>query len=213
MRTKWTVALVLAAAIVIAAGLVVHGTKANAAVGDVGGTPRVFLQVTGSKAGAVNGQVASSPVMAPGVANEIAVYEVSYGMTNPGPPAGGGSAGALRSDPLNVTIDWSKASPLLYNLCATHEKLSSVVLGFYEPYSKTKAGVKYREYAKCTLKDSFITSIKEVLPTQDMPLSADPLDGANTDYKHMEIVSFTPVKLEWASVTYNTTSAIDFGTP
>jgi type VI secretion system secreted protein Hcp len=212
MRTRLAIIAALTVAVLAAVGLTARDSNAVTARSLPAPTVRVFMQVTGQSQGAIHGETARSRVGTPTIApGQIAVYSVSHSVVSPRDVASGLPTGARQHKPLVVKIDWSKASPQLYQALVNNENLPHVVLSFYEV-----DGLTLREYAKITLTNANVVSIDEALPATGSLADAMPEDGAKTHIRHMESVAFTYQKIEWVSMRaskVNTSAEDDWESP
>lgn len=104
---------------------------------------------------------------------EIEILSFSWGETNAGTHAGGGGGGAgkVQMQDFHFTTSMSKASPKLFESCATGQHIKQAVL------TARKAGGDQQEYLKVTLTDVLISSYQtdasrgDVVPTDSFSLN------------------------------------------
>ena len=115
---------------------------------------------------------------------EIDVVAFSWGVARPGSPAPGrGGAGKAIFEDLLVVARTSKASPKLWQACATGQHLKSAVLVC------RKAGKAPVEFLKITLEDVTITSYEIEGSDEELPLDQVALGFAKIE---TEFVSADP---------------------
>lgn len=85
---------------------------------------------------------------------QIEIYSVSWGASNPTSFAlgGGGGVGKVSVSSISFTKAMDKASPKLYNFCCNGKHLPKAIIHF------RKAGEKPQEYLKITLTEVMIES-------------------------------------------------------
>jgi len=85
---------------------------------------------------------------------EIEVLSWSWGVTQPGGPAGGGSGkGKAVPGDFNCTHQYDKASPVLAKQCASGKHFKDAKL------TSRKAGEGQKDFLVLTMKEVFITSV------------------------------------------------------
>ncbi len=105
--------------------------------------------------------------------NEIQLLSFSFGATQAGTSGIGGGAGSgkVQLHDFQVTKHFDKASPKLFEACATGKHTPKVVL------TCRKAGGTQQEYLKYTFSEVLISSISqsgsgsEVLPTENVSMN------------------------------------------
>jgi type VI secretion system secreted protein Hcp len=114
---------------------------------------------------------------------EIEVIAVSWGVSQAtsGPSGGGGGAGKAVFDDLLVVARTSKASPLLWQACASGKHIKTAVL------TCRKAAKAPVEFLKITLTDVLVTSY-ELDGSDEEP----PLDQIGLGYAKI-VTEYTPV--------------------
>jgi len=112
-------------------------------------------------------------------AGAIDVMSFSWGIQSPvgAPTGGGGGAGKVSFQELNVSKPLDKSSAALMKSCATGQHLPSVKL------VARKAGGKQQEYLIVTLKDVVITSFAPAGSTG----SDKPTESVSLDYGRIEM--------------------------
>jgi type VI secretion system secreted protein Hcp len=151
--------------IVCLAGMIAVPSEAHAAL-------NAYLKIKGQKQGSIKGSVSKT-----GREGAIEVIAVSHEITSPRDSASGLPTGKRMHKPFTITKELDKSSPLLANVWATNENISSWALDFYMPNGKG-------EVLAYTIKltNASIASIRLVT-------------DANGNVK--EEVTFTYQKIEW----------------
>lgn len=128
---------------------------------------------------------------------EIDVVAFSWGVARPGSPApgrGGGAGKAIFED-LLVVARTSKASPKLWQACATGQHLKSAVLVC------RKAGKAPVEFLKITLDDVTITSYEIEGSDEELPLDQVALAFAKIQTEFVSVdakgTAQSPIKTGW----------------
>lgn len=129
---------------------------------------------------------------------EIDVVAFSWGVARPGSPApggGGGGAGKAIFEDLLVVARASKASPKLWQACATGQHLKTAVLVC------RKAGKAPVEFLKITLKEVTITSYEIEGSDEELPLDQVALafDKIETEFVSVDAkgTAQPPIKTGW----------------
>ena len=126
---------------------------------------------------------------------EIDVVAFSWGVARPGSPAPGrGGAGKAIFEDLLVVARTSKASPKLWQACATGQHLKSAVLVC------RKAGKAPVEFLKVTLEDVIITSY-EIEGDDELPLDQVALAFAKIQTEFVSVdakgTAQSPIRTGW----------------
>jgi type VI secretion system secreted protein Hcp len=129
--------------------------------------------------------------------DEILVEAFSHEITHPTEPQSGQPSGPRLHKPLVITKMFDKSSPLLYNACASGEKITKFVLKWYRIVSGHE-----EHYFTHELEDAIIVYIKAYMPNC--------LDTANERFTHMEEVSFAYRKITWTHVSASTQASDDW---
>jgi len=117
--------------------------------------------------------------------NEIDLESFSWGETNVGDAAyrGGAGAGKVSMQDIHFTKKVDKATPKLFEACATGEHLKKAVLVC------RKAGKQQQEYLKVTLHDFIVSSYQtggshgEVVPVDQFSLNFSKIEMEYKDQK------------------------------
>lgn len=208
MRTTWARWLVIAFALaaLVAAAVVWNqslpkASAVTAVAGSTGPSPRIFVKFTGQKSGFIRGDVGTRVLgYSPSIANLIPVYGVTHSIISPRDPQSGLPTGQRMHKPITLTIDWSKASPALYNVLCTNENLTSVDITYYKTTS-----LGYRPYATIKLTNANIAAIDEASPPGSV-LPVNTADKAGVLEKHTEKVTLTYQSIKWTDVSSGVTA-------
>ncbi|MFZ0089451.1 MAG: type VI secretion system tube protein TssD [Solirubrobacteraceae bacterium] len=117
----------------------------------------------------------------------------------PRDPSTGLPTGARRHSPVTVSLDWSPASPLMFNALTTNEMLPSVTIEFVGP---TVAGVE-SVTQRLTLTNAVIAGLRRTAGSATRP-------GAPAPVEH---VSFVFEKLELTDLRHGTTGSDEWSAP
>lgn len=117
---------------------------------------------------------------------EIDVESFSWAETHTAGSGGGGDAGKVQAQPLQIVKKVDKSSPILMISCATGQHFPSAVL------SAGKAGAAQQDYLKITIEDVTISSyqISGSERTDDLPM-----DHVSFNFAKLEI-SYRPQNLD-----------------
>ena len=118
---------------------------------------------------------------AEGHEGQIEIFSFSWGLSNTGSMAagGGGGAGKVQIQDFHFTKAMSKASPKLFEACATGKHMKEAVL------VARKAGEKPVEYLKITMTDVLITSYQTGGSAGDIvPIDSFSLNFAKIKYEY-----------------------------
>ena len=161
---------------VIAAAFLLSTVQADAALD-------AYVYIVGQKSGAIKGGVTQ-----PGREGSILMIGASHSVVSPRDPQSGLPTGKRQHKPFVITKEIDKSSPLLYNVLATNENLSTVTIKFWTPQVKSATGVG-TEVQSYTVKltNANIASIT----------FHDTADKTTTDEAPKEDVAFTYQKIEW----------------
>lgn len=102
---------------------------------------------------------------------EIEVESFSWGVSNsasPGVGSGGGGAGKAEFEDLNVVTPFSRASPRLFQACATGEHLRSAVLT-----GRQSGGKAQFEFVTLTLSDVLVSAYRTGVASADAVIPSD----------------------------------------
>ncbi|MCA1826528.1 MAG: type VI secretion system tube protein TssD [Myxococcales bacterium] len=114
-----------------------------------------YAYLVGQKSGKVKGGVTQK-----GRESSIAVIAVSHAVISPRDPASGAPSGKRMHKPWVFTKELDQATPVLYNLLATNETITSAVFKFWAPQVKATTGVGAEvQHFTVTLTNASIASI------------------------------------------------------
>jgi type VI secretion system secreted protein Hcp len=169
--------------IVCLAGMIAVPSEAHAAL-------NAYLKLKGQKSGSIKGSVSKT-----GREGSIEVIAVSHEITSPRDSASGLPTGQRMHKPFVISKTLDKSSPLLANMWANNENLSSWELDFYLPSPNGKG-----EVLAYTIKltNANVASIRLVT-------------DANGNMK--EEVTFTYQKIEWTWTDGGITAMDDWEAP
>ena len=106
----------------------------------------------------------------------IELHSYSWGAARPtASGAGGGATGRAQFQDLHFVVNFSKASPELFNRCATGEHIKSGVLAV------RKAGEKPLEFYKLRMTDVLVSSFQDGSSGGFEPVEQVSLNFANID--------------------------------
>ncbi|MGI0036842.1 MAG: type VI secretion system tube protein Hcp [Nitrososphaera sp.] len=110
----------------------------------------------------------------------IEIQSFSWGMSNSGSMAagGGGGAGKASFSSLRLTTDISKASPKLFEACATGKHFPSATLTLVDSEQR---GL---EFMKVTLSDVIISSYQSAGTSGEFPAESFRLNFAKIEYEY-----------------------------
>ena len=113
---------------------------------------------------------------------EIDVESWSWGESNPVPhSAGGGAAGKVQMQDLQVTANLSKASPQLMLACATGKHFKSAVL------TGRRSGAAQHEFLTFSLSDVLVTAYQTGGSEAALPVDAVSLNFAKIQIEYKEL--------------------------
>lgn len=142
-----------------------------------------YLKLRGQKSGDVKGGVTLR-----GREGSIMVTAVHHEVVSPRDAASGLPTGKLQHKPLVITKEVDPASPILYKLLTTNEKITSFRLQFWKP------GASGQEVQYFTI---------ELVNASIATISARMLDNKNPElarYAFREEIAFTYEKIVWTWV-------------
>lgn len=118
--------------------------------------------------------------------NQLEIDSFSWGMSNSGSMAagGGGGAGKVSFSTLRLTTPISKASPKLFEACATGKHFPTATLTLVDSEQRGQ------EFMKVTLSDVIISSYKTTGMSGEAPVESFSLNFAKIEYE------YTPQKLD-----------------
>jgi len=153
-----------------------------------------YLKLKGQKQGAINGGVTVK-----GRENQIEVNAVDHQVNRAFDAGTGVPAGSTQHQPLVITKDVDKSSPLLYNALANNEILTEFSLFFWTP-SVTGAET---QYYTIVLNNARIVGIKNEMPNNNYP------DLVKLNVR--EKVAFTYEKITWTITAGGIIAQDDWG--
>ena len=132
--------------------------------------------------------------------DEILVQAFKHISKKPVDPQNGQPTGPRVYEPLIITKEFDRTSPMLYNAMAAGEKMEAFELKWYRTVEN-----KLEHYFTITLTDAIITGVKTYMPNC--------LDVQNKSFTHLEDVSFSFKAIEWQHVKSSTSGSDDWTTP
>ena len=157
-----------------------------------------YAYLVGQKSGQVKGGVTQK-----GRESSIAVIAVSHSIVSPRDPASGQPSGKRMHKPWVFTKELDQATPILFNMLATNENITSAVFKFWAPQIKAGSGVGAEvQNFTVTLTNASIAS----------------LDFHQANIRHPDLVKFaeyeevalTYQKIEWKWVDGGITAIDDW---
>jgi type VI secretion system secreted protein Hcp len=142
----------------------------------------VFMSLIGQKTGVINGEVTQK-----GREGQHALLAYSHEIVSPRDPATGLPTGKRQHQPFRVVKLINRASPILLNVLASNERLTTVTIDLWSP-SATGTEVKVLTY---TLTNASLVSLRPWMPNKS--------DAAAASYPPAEELSFT---YQTITVTY-----------
>jgi type VI secretion system secreted protein Hcp len=131
----------------------------------------------------------------------IIIFAFDHDIVSPRDIASGLPTGKRQHNPITITKEIDKASPLLFSALCNNENLSEVVFKYWKP----SAAGKEQQYYTITLTNGNIASMKTFFPNM--------LIAENTRLPHMEQVSFTYQKIVWTFEDGGITAEDDWESP
>ncbi len=144
-----------------------------------------YLTIKGQKTGIVKGSVTQK-----GREDSIMAVAADHTIVSPRDPQSGLPAGQRQHKPFVFTKELDKSTPVLYNILATNENLSEVIIRFWEANVKAIAGVG-SEVQDFTIKltNANIMSIHFHMGNNLLP--------AESRIPPLEEIALTYQKIEW----------------
>jgi type VI secretion system secreted protein Hcp len=134
----------------------------------------VFMSLVGQKSGVITGEVTQK-----GREGQHALLAYSHEVVSPRDPATGLPTGKRQHQPFRVVKLINRASPVLLNVLATAERLTTVTIDVWSP-SATGTEVKVLTY---TLTNASLVSLRPWMPNKS--------DTAAASYPPAEELAFT----------------------
>lgn len=163
-----------------------------------------YLSIEGEKQGKISGGALTADSIGgkaqQGHEDEIYVQAFKHIIEKPVDSQTGQPTGPRVHQPMTITKEFDKSSPLLYNALVTGETLKTCELKWY----RTSREGKQEHYFTIKLTDAIVTNITAYMPNC--------LDDKNNKLTHLEDVSFSYRKIEWKHEKASTVGADDFFT-
>lgn len=140
-----------------------------------------YLRMVGTKTGTVQGSVTTK-----GREGKIMVIALRHEIVSPRDPASGLATGKRQHEPLTITKELDRSSPILHAMQANNEAIKEWELQFYRP--STSTGVETQHFT-IRLTNAAIASIRMEMPNNKRP----ELTGLET----FEEVAFVYERIEW----------------
>jgi type VI secretion system secreted protein Hcp len=137
------------------------------------GALNAYLRLWGAKQGEIKGGVTQ-----PGREDSIMVIAYSHDLSSPRDASSGLPTGKRQHEPLRITKEIDKSTPLLMNAWADNELMTTFELRFWEP---SPAGVE-RQYYTIILHKARIISIRQEMLNNKYP--------ENMSHKEREHITF-----------------------
>ena len=157
-----------------------------------------YLTLVGAKTGAIRGSVTQK-----GREGKIMVIAVDHELSSPRDPrTGSPTGGALMHNPIRITKELDKSSPLLERVLTTNENLTTWELQFWTP--SLTLGTEIQHYTM-KLMNATIAGIEFRM-----------LNNKNPDlmkYAEFEEVTFTYQRIDWTWTDGNITAYADWAAP
>ncbi|XOF34783.1 MAG: Hcp family type VI secretion system effector [Candidatus Electrothrix sp. YB6] len=143
----------------------------------------MYLKLKGSETGDVKGDCTQA-----GREDMILVYAFDHTVEIPRDTHTGLASGQRIHQPLGITKHKDQASPLLFDICCSGERITEFELWFYRINDKGKE----EQYFTIKLENAIVVEMQEYTPMTFLP--------ENKPYHDMEKVLFSYEKIVW---TYN----------
>jgi type VI secretion system secreted protein Hcp len=153
-----------------------------------------YLKLAGQKTGGIKGSVTQK-----GREGKIMVIAVDHELSSPRDPSSGLPTGKLRHQPIRITKELDRSSPLLYQVLTTNENLTEWELQFWK--QSPPLGTEIQHYTM-RLKNANIVAIEFHLPNNKNP--------DLMRYAEFEDVTFTYQRIEWTWLEGGITSYADW---
>lgn len=144
------------------------------------GALNAYLRLEGETQGEIKGSVTQA-----GREDSIMVIATSHAVSSPIDAASGLPGGKRQHQPLRITKEIDKSSPLLMQALVTNENLTKFELRYWQP---SKTGQEFQFYT-IILYDAHIVGIQQEMLNNKYP--------ENMQHKEREHVSFVYGKIEW----------------
>ncbi len=155
-----------------------------------------YLKLKGQKQGDIKGAVTQK-----GRENTILVVSTDHLIVSPRDAASGQATGKRQHQPLVITKELDKSTPLLYQALVSNESISEFRLDFYRT---TKAGME-QQFFTISLVNAFISSIKFEMLNNEYP--------ENLKIPQREKIAFTYQKIVWTFQDGGITAQDDWEAP
>jgi type VI secretion system secreted protein Hcp len=155
-----------------------------------------YLRLTGQKSGKIQGSVTQK-----GREGTIAVIAASHGIRSPRDVASGLPTGKRQHEPLTITKELDRSTPILRSALVNNENLTQAELLFYRA---DRLGAE-TQYFTIRLTNASIAEIEMAMPNNKHP----DLMALET----FEDVTFTYQKIEWTWVDGGITAMDDWEAP
>lgn len=155
-----------------------------------------YLRLTGQVQGDIKGSVTQA-----GREDSIMVIGFNHEVVSPRDAASGLPTGKRQHQPLTITKEIDKSSPLLMNALTTNENLPEVTLRFWQP---SRSGKEFQYYT-IQLENAAISDIRQEMLNNKYP--------ENMQHKEREHVSFVYQKITWIYEDGGITSSDDWLVP
>lgn len=137
------------------------------------GALNAYLRLWGEKQGEIRGGVTQA-----GRENSIMVIAYSHDLSSPRDASSGMPTGKRQHEPLRITKEIDKSTPLLMNAWADNERMTRFELRFWEP---SASGIE-RQYYTIILHNARIISIRQEMLNNKYP--------ENMSHKEREHITF-----------------------
>jgi type VI secretion system secreted protein Hcp len=160
-----------------------------------------YLKMKAQKQGDIKGSVTQK-----GRENTILVMATDHLIASPRDAASGLPTGKRQHQPLVITKEVDKATPLLYRALVDNENITTFRLDFYRPsIIGGSGGGTEQQYFTIELVNANIASIKLEFLNNDYP--------ENVNLPQRERVAFTYQKITWTYQDGGVTAQDDWETP
>lgn len=139
-----------------------------------------YMRLTGQVQGEIKGSVTQA-----GREDSIMVIGYNHEIVSPRDASSGLPTGKRQHQPLSITKEIDKSSPLLMNALINNEKITEMTLRFWQP-SKTGQEV---QYFTIQLQDAAIVDINQEMLNNKYP--------ENMQHKEREHISFVYQTITW----------------
>jgi type VI secretion system secreted protein Hcp len=156
-----------------------------------------YLTLVGAKTGPIRGSVTQK-----GREGKIMVIAVDHELSSPRDPRTGLPTGALMHNPIRITKELDKSSPLLERVLTTNENLTTWELQFWAP--SPTLGTEIQHYTM-RLTNANIAGIEFHMPNNKNP--------DLQRYTEFEEVTFTYQRIDWTWTDGAITAYADWSAP